>query len=257
MQKFNNVQILSAGVDKDLTAAFEQGSRLYELVMKRGYADIGEQELFVFIDDALGKLNDEGLLQLVQDEQKNIPTDCFIDLAYKPSYALAALAVYAAVTYSERFKEKDRDKAISRLLQACSRRRLRDHGYEAESGRLENLLLFVKAPLKQFLSAYRSLAPAFSRMMDEAITEISKALKENAEDKIDISVKGFGQVTVTSKYKQIMAAYDGYSYTVFVYGTLMQGQRANEMLAACMVVTLALRVMLIMTWAVILELKSR
>ena len=57
------------------------------------YRTLSRTEMAAFLDAAAALQTEEGLIPLVID--KNMPSDCRVDLQYHPSYAAAAAAIYA------------------------------------------------------------------------------------------------------------------------------------------------------------------
>ena len=73
--------------------AFDCAEALYLAAEQERYRTLSRTEMAAFLDAAAALQTEEGLIPLVID--KNMPSDCRVDLQYHPSYAAAAAAIYA------------------------------------------------------------------------------------------------------------------------------------------------------------------
>ena len=122
--------------------AFDCAEALYLAAEQERYRTLSRTEMAAFLDAAAALQTEEGLIPLVID--KNMPSDCRVDLQYHPSYAAAAAAIYAWQTMREIFDEA-RTAFFKNLLHGCTGRGLRDHGLDAGSGQRRSLILLAKA----------------------------------------------------------------------------------------------------------------
>lgn len=128
--------------------AFDCAEALYLAAEQERYRTLSRTEMAAFLDAAAALQTEEGLIPLVID--KNMPSDCRVDLQYHPSYAAAAAAIYAWQTMREIFDEA-RTAFFKNLLHGCTGRGLRDHGLDAGPGQRRNLILLAKADVKAFV----------------------------------------------------------------------------------------------------------
>lgn len=187
--------------------ATEEAGRFFTAAMEEEYRAMPQERLFGFIDACFEKLNPHYQLQLLLDNE-GMPTDCYIDVAYKPSYALLACCIFAALKYEEAFLTEARCKSLKQLFQGCMGRQFMDHGYEMEEGRLLNLQVLCRAGLGEFISKY----PFINREAEQFLTTIMRELELQYKHAVDshkeVMIFGFKPIVATEQYRQLLKLYD-------------------------------------------------
>ena len=207
--------------------AFVQADNLYRAAEQERYRTLSRTEMIVFLDAAADLQVEGGLIPLVID--KTMPSDCRVDLHYHPSYAVAAAAIYAWQTMREIFDEA-RTECFKNLLHGCTGRSLRDHGLDAGIGRRKNLILFAKAGVKTFLEENGDLCTEFTSLVQGTIQMFERDIAKAKQHHHALVEERMQPIAITAELEQVVAAYHGKTHTVFVYGTLMQGQSAHDFL---------------------------
>lgn len=187
--------------------AVEEAERFFAMAMYEEYRDMPDKMLLGFIDACFEKLNPHYQLQLLLDKE-GMPTDCYIDVAYKPSYALLACCIFAALEYGEAFLTEARCKSLKQLFQGCMGRQFMDHGYEMEEGRLLNLQVLCRAGLGEFIRKY----PFINREAEQFLTTIMRELELQYKHAVDshqeVKIFGFKPIVATEQYRQLLKLYD-------------------------------------------------
>lgn len=215
------------GAESNLHRADRLASGLYWSAREERYRDLTAEQLASVLDQAAAIQEDNGLIPLLIDAA--MPTDCRIWLHYHPSYAVAVAGIYAWMNHKDIFDE-DRTAFFVKLLDGCTTRRLYDHGIEATDGQRDILKIFIRAGVREFCEMNSTLCPKFTMMIQDLIRDIEDALKEGKKRKALVMDYDMKPYAVTAELEQIIAAYNGKPYTVFVYGTLMRRQRAHSLL---------------------------
>ena len=207
--------------------AFDCAKALYLAAEQERYRTLSRTEMAAFLDAAAALQTEEGLIPLVID--KTMPSDCRVDLQYHPSYAAAAAAIYAWQTMREIFDEA-RTAFFKNLLHGCTGRGLRDHGLDAGSGQRRNLILLAKADVKAFVEENGDLCAEFTALVRDTIQMFERDIARAKQNHTSMVEMGMWPVPITAELEQVVAAYHGKTHTLFVYGTLMQGQPAHDLL---------------------------
>lgn len=221
------LKIYNANEENNVQNAIQQSNSFFELVLNCEYKSYTSLEATSLLQNNYSLLNEEGLLQLLFDETA-IPRDVYLDTTMKPSYALSAISIWAFNNNNEFFENTENLKKFSKLLKACLRFKLKDHGYESEIGKLTNLTLFCKAGVKDFIEASNSVCQYFSDFFIQEIESLKTKMTVYKTTGKDIYYFAFEPYKATAKVAQILAAYEGNVNSIFVYGTLMSPFVANK-----------------------------
>ncbi|MBQ7882831.1 MAG: gamma-glutamylcyclotransferase [Phascolarctobacterium sp.] len=203
------------------------GAEFFDETLNCSYKKLSQAKLFCFLETGYDKFQPTGHFQTLLVEEE-IPRDVYIDIAMKPTYALASISIYAYLKGNSFFNSKENLKKFSSLLDACLTFKLRDHGYDAEIGRLQNLLLFCKSNLREFINLENPISQHFADFMKQEITALYEIAKNYHEHNKDHYVFAFEPYNATAKIQEILAAYEGKTNAIFVYGTLMTPFQANK-----------------------------
>lgn len=167
--------------------------------------------------EAILKFQDsDGSFKLV--DSFRIESDARVDFCYMPTYLCTAILM-KALMYGKSETCDPIKEALSTALKACCGRGLAGHGYDSFSGKVEALKIFMEAGLREFLLIYPDLCRDFTDMIGAISTEFAD--REERKDYL----AGWG----TNFTAEINAINEYLStYTVFVYGTLLQGERNHN-----------------------------
>lgn len=193
--------------------AFDCAEALYLAAEQERYRTLSRTEMAAFLDAAAALQTEEGLIPLVID--KNMPSDCRVDLQYHPSYAAAAAAIYAWQTMREIFDEA-RTAFFKNLLHGCTGRGLRDHGLDAGPGQRRNLILLAKADVKAFVEENGDLCAEFTALVRDTIQMFERDIARAKQNHTSMVEMGMWPVPITAELEQVVAAYHGKTHTLFV-----------------------------------------
>lgn len=184
--------------------AFGEFRRLWQWGMEEKYKNLTPADLAKQLGEFGYKLAENGGLHLINTAREDIPTDCYIDVKLKPTYVAAAVYIYAYNTHPEWFKYERARMCMENILEACLERGLCDHGYEAEIGKLDNMLLLAKAGAKDFLKKHPQGCESFCRFFGAECSKLALILKECRVKKQKFYVMGFGKIDADSQAKAIV-----------------------------------------------------
>ena len=166
--------------------------------------------------DILKFQDTDGSFKLV--DSFRIESDARVDFCYMPTYLCTAILM-KALMYGGSGMVASVKEALATALKVCCGRGLTGHGYDSFRGKVEALKIFMKAGLREFLLMYPDLSRVFTDMIVEISTEFAD--REAHEDYL----AGWG-ADFTAEIKAINAYLS--TYTVFVYGTLLQGEKNHD-----------------------------
>ncbi len=216
------IMVFHAQDEKDYSAsgwAWHYGDAVFAGVLERAYLRVEPQKLSAFVASALEQLDERGLVNLYPGEQ--MPSDACVGIVYQPSYAVVALAMHLRLTLGEAETAWMNEK-LMRLTDAAFRRGIAGHGFEAGDMYRKTMMMFGRAGLKAYLAAGSVLSEVFRAYMTDQIETIRQAVAEGNWRYAAGTLSGCPTLAAVS------AALDGNDHPVFVYGTLMRGQRAAQ-----------------------------
>lgn len=194
--------------------AFDCAEALYLAAEQERYRTLSRTEMAAFLDAAAALQTEEGLIPLVID--KNMPSDCRVNLYYHPSYAAAAATIYAWQTMREIFDEA-RTAFFKNLLHGCTGRGLRDHGLDADSGQRRNLILLAKADVKAFVEENGNLCAEFTALVRDTIQMFERDIVRAKQNHTSMVEMGMWPVPITAELEQVVAAYHGKTHTSILW----------------------------------------
>jgi gamma-glutamylcyclotransferase (GGCT)/AIG2-like uncharacterized protein YtfP len=223
----STITLYKLGQEDAVFYADHESQRLYRGALVGDYTEVSKQELMEFLRSAATQQSEDGLLHLINDDGA-MPSDARIGLWYEPSWVAGAAGIYAFLQWPEDFDAQLRS-FLAKILTAGVRFGMIGHGYEKYEEWLHNMILFAKAGTAVFLRENPSFSPEFTTCIQNGLQSCRKRLREAAQ-KQTIVYTGFVPSPVEAQIHQILAAYEGKDQMLFVYGTLMQGKRANSLL---------------------------
>ena len=112
------------------------------------------------------------------DAPESMPADGRCEFVYLPTYLMVLSMVSAINQYPGLMNISGIRDTLSRGLKACTGRGLCGSGFESMSILLENIQMFTKAGIKQFLAQHPGSSPEFKEMFEGIITDIRSAYHE-------------------------------------------------------------------------------
>ena len=89
-----------------------------------------------------------------------VPAEARIDFCYMPTYIGSAILMKEYLNGEKQLKEQ-----LEKALEASLKGGLSGHGYDAESGRISALKIFIKGGLQEFLESHNHICPEFHNLI--------------------------------------------------------------------------------------------
>lgn len=209
--------------------AWYNGTQYFLATEAEAYKCLGKEQLAALLRSARSLQKENGYVQLFEDP--TMPGDARVDIIHKPSYATATIAIYAKLNFPE-ILDENLDHMLHNLLERALQHGIIGHGIEHEETVRRTLLMMCKAGLRSFLKECGVKFPLFSRTINRHMKHFIELAKRIDEDRLVVTANGFATESINHLIKELVAYWNGNSQPVFVYGTLMKGERANRMLAS-------------------------
>lgn len=220
--------VLKPGTDDEVERASCLGDGLYNAAREGLYRELPTERLAEFLDEAGAIQSEDGLLRLAQSEQ--IPNkDVRIGAWFEPTYAACALGIYTQLHHPELMNE-ERTKTLAGLLRGSMLREWAGRNGEKRANYPENLEVFFKAETKRFVEQYPDLSPEFTKFFKHEIEYVRENLARCDAEGIPLQSECYLPFEMSARIRQLLAWYDGFPNALFVYGTLMRGQAAHDLL---------------------------
>lgn len=208
--------------------AWTMGDAYFLAGEEEAYKQLSWDELAALLRSASALQKENGMLYLYEDP--TMPRDARVDIIYKPSYLVTAVGIFAKQNYPEIFDE-ELNCFFLNLLEGTYCYGIVGHGYESPETVRRTLLMLCKAGLRAFLEAHEAQYPVFAEAMYNHVASFMAMGKKIDEEQTVYTANGFSTDSVNHLIKELIACWNGNDRPVFVYGTLMKGEHANNMLA--------------------------
>lgn len=208
--------------------AWNNGLEYFRAAEEQAYQELSKEQLTKLLRSAYLLQKEDGYIHLFEDPE--MPADARADIVYKPSYAIAAISMYAFQTYLNMFGE-EMNCSFRKLLEGAFQYGIVGHGIEHEETVRRTMLILCKAGLRGFLTAHHKEYIRFAQTMHKHMTyfeELSERLEQN-EPVVTEDI--FSPDSINHQIRELVAYWNGNTHPIFVYGTLMKGQRAEHMMA--------------------------
>lgn len=220
--------VLKPDTDDEVEEAPHLGDALYDAAREGLYRNLPVERLASFLDEAAAIQDEDGMLHLVQCE--HVPgKEIYIGAWLQPTYAACALGIYTQLHHPE-LMNAERTKTLAGVLRASMVREWAGKWYEKRANYTQNLEVFFRAGTKRFVAQYPDLCPEFTEFFTHEIEYVRKQLARHDAECIPLESECYMPAEMSGRIRQLLAWYDGYPNTLFVYGTLMRGQIAHDML---------------------------
>ena len=205
----------------------------YRKIIESNYKEmmdglVTEEETADYITKAISAAepckNDPSAWFWMFEEPSNMPSDCRVDLVYETTYMNTAIIMYSLVRYDSIRNIPGLMDILSKVLVGCMGRGFMGHGFENIAGFVNAMRIFARAGIKAFLREYSEQFGEFAEFFEEKRDLLSRL----AEDKVRYDW-GYSYKQPASAILELLS-HDRCPIRLFVYGTLMQGQRAHHYL---------------------------
>lgn len=227
-----NATILNQKMDVAHTPedAWRNGDKYFCAAEAEAYTHLTREQLSALLYSAAALQTESGHLSLFEDP--TMPGDARTDIIYKPSYAIATIAIYTLRSYPDVF-DKELHRFFRDLLEGAFQHGIIGHGIESEETVRRTLLMLCKAGVRDFLANNPNSYPAFAKAINRHMEYYLELAKQIDEKQIIVTANGFSPNSINHLVKELVAYWNGFVHPVFVYGTLMKGERAARMLSNC------------------------
>lgn len=209
--------------------AWTMGDAYFFAGEEEAYKQLNRAELKNLLHSATTLQKENGSIYLYVDP--TMPSDARVDIIHKPSYAVAAIAIYAWQNHPEIFDEELK-RFFRNLLEGAFSRGIIGHGIDAPETVRRTMLMLCKAGVRSFLETNEEQFPTFAEVIYCRMASFMAHAKRIDEEGIVYNPNVFSPESVNHLIKQLVACWNGNDRPVFVYGTLMKGERANHMLSS-------------------------
>ena len=205
---------------KDSSEAWRAGRELFYTTLDRRYNVLDKELLFKFLNMAIDLQDENGNIVLFKDEY--MPGDARADIIYKPTYATAVVAIFTYHYHKSEFTDSMMT-FFKKLISTFDS--IKGHGFDAADTVLETMEMLSNDIVKSFIENNPELGTTLSKTINHYLVEFKKALSSG--EKI---THGFNSTPQNPRLQKIVSFWDGKDKPVFVYGTLLKGQKAHHLL---------------------------
>jgi len=200
---------------------------LYQAVVDREYKNLNHNECCDFIDRIAQHQGSDGLIRLIDCDE--VPGEGREDFWYRPTIAAAVVCLHTYIRFPSCMFEP-RLHTMRSAMSALTHGGLCGSGYDAEDAWLQNLEVLLQAGAGKLVKNAPEFCPEFTAMMKSAMDDLRGQLAEaDQHQTVVLSTNGWEPRPIQSQIRSILAAYDrDLTNALFVYGTLMRGNSANE-----------------------------
>ena len=172
------------------------------------YSYLGDEDLF-------------GLINMFPDS--NMPSDAYAEIVYRTTYSIVALGIYLKLKLKKETPEW-LEQSLPIIMNAAFEKGIVAHGTNGWLDAIDIMKMLILAGARKFIEQNAQSATNFTRQMKMVMSYYAKTIAESDQnpDKWAIGTKAM---------QSVLAAWDGYTHTIFVYGTLMRGERSHKILA--------------------------
>ena len=151
--------------------------------------------------------------------------DAFVEFAVLPTYIATCILTYAYQKYTIASAVPDFMKTMVGAMNSCVKCGYGGHGYDSDVAFLEHMKYFAQARIDLFISHF----PSFHSEFTNSIRAAFRHLENMASGRI---VNVWTGKTYAEQADSLLERFEAYNkrIRVFVYGTLMKGERAAGLL---------------------------
>ena len=159
------------------------------------------------------------------DAPETMPSDCRVAYVYETTYMLTGVIIYVLTKYESVKSIKEIGEILPYVLNGCMGRDFLGHGFDDLAGFVRAMKIFAQANVTAFLNEYSSEYEEFKVFFEEKKTFLKSQLVTGIR-------KGDWGEDYSESAGEALDLLDNYNVPkrVFVYGTLMRGQRAHKFL---------------------------
>ena len=156
-----------------------------------------------------------------------VPSDIRVYYVYTPTYLACATMMLAVCRYPEWLNIKKIEETLHDGLTACTGREFLGSGYDSTECFLEAMDIFAQGQVSNFISMFPEFNPVFSAAINKAVNYLETNIcSGNIKD--DWSGESYADAgkTILARLKSVKPN----ETLLFVYGSLMNGQSAHELI---------------------------
>lgn len=216
---------------EDLSAAWKAGDDLFQAACDLQFKQAEPEKLAAFLTDVASKLDENHLVNFLPGER--MPADGRMGMIYQPTYATIGAVVYARNNYPQLLSNKTWED-LSEMCNMSFSNGFQGHGYETDEFKCRTMLMLCSAGVRKMAKRELDLFDCFLDYVSNYVglhetLEASLASPENPDGEVRC-FWDWSNSRANAYIRQLCAAWNGKANTVFVYGSLLHGERADEML---------------------------
>ncbi len=207
---------------------------------------VGEKEVRIYLDCLLRHAepleHDPRMSFFGFDKPNTMPSDARVDFFYWPGYIAAAVFMRALTLYPQiaegakltaepgSLDTAEAMRIVSSCLLGCTGRRFEGDGFQGTVGQLEAMFFFTEHGAQEFFKRYPGLCPEFEKCYTDILERIRRSVERGEfRDDMGSDVTDGGRALLEAAARNDASVLPRRS-PVFVYGTLMSGQSASDMM---------------------------
>ena len=200
--------------------AWNYADEIFYEVRTAGYRKVAIAKIKKFVEVAFECVDRKGLINICPDE--TMPSDAYAEIVYRTTYSVIALAIYLKLKMGTRVPTWLEAK-LPKVMDAAFTNGVIAHGEDSMFEVIDIMKMLIIAGAPKFINAYSNVSSTFNKQMTSIMVYYKRTVAKAGDNpnKWNTGVKAMNSV---------LAAWNGFEHTVFVYGTLMKGERASSIL---------------------------
>lgn len=212
---------------ENVKKARDHGRKLFDMAQEQDYKTWEHNKLQDFVIIGIKAGNEDKVNSLCNTNSSHMEEELFVDTVLKPSLAVAATSIYCCVKNRELTHEDFFIRDICLKLEGLVKTIVATPFAMSILREPEYFLALFKAPVKRFLIFYEEKVPNFKNLVKLLLNTAKFYEAIPAED---ARLNNPAIATRRAQLYQLNRAYHGFTCTIFVYGTLMVGERRNGLM---------------------------
>lgn len=160
-------------------------------------------------------------------DPRTVPSDVRVLYVYTPTYLACSIMMRAALDNEELLDNDFIRETLRCGLNACTGRNFFGHGYDGITGFFEAMEIFAQADTRTFIKKYPDISEKFTITFNEAMKYLRESL---CTGDVKDPWSGEGYEDRAKKTLELLMKKKVETVNIFVYGTLMKGQKAISLL---------------------------
>lgn len=192
------------------------------------YKEMNHHDLFIIFEECISRLNSMGMFSLLDDEAIS-DGDAREGIIHTPTHVIIAWGIYLKNVENQWFTDEINQK-FSQLINFVFEYGIFAHGYDGFSSIRKKVMMYLKAGVLDFMKKYPEYAIQLDTYFYTFLSEIQNLASSINPEGIVFKDSGWSNKSCNNDLRKILAYVNGKRIPLFVYGTLMKGQRAHVLM---------------------------